>query len=174
MLRLAHQIWKNHLKAGDVAVDATAGNGYDTLFLFEMEPSHLYVFDIQKKAIENTQIRVGMHKNISYHLGCHSTFPGVERPVNLIVYNLGYLPGGDKSLTTKGESTVKSLETALYLLAPKGMISVMLYSGHLEGEREKETILKWGSHLSSKKFYVSHHNPLNHFKAPSLLLIYKT
>ena len=173
-LTLAHQIWKTHLKPGDCAIDATCGNGYDTEALAALNLGHLFVFDIQEKALKAAQKRVGKVKNISYHLECHSTFSPVTEPVALIVYNLGYLPGGNKSLTTKVQTTLLSFEKGLDLLQPHGLLSCMLYPGHPEGLKEKTVLLEWAALLSSKKFQVSHHAALNRSRAPSLLLIQKT
>jgi len=172
-LTLAHQIWKEHLKPNDCAIDATCGNGHDTAFLMSLKLSHLYVFDIQEKALANTQERVGKNKKISYHLECHTAFSSVDRPVNLIVYNLGYLPGGDKTITTRVETTLKSLERGLEILAPKGLMSFMLYPGHSEGAREESALLEMADSFSSKNFQVSHHRTLNRSSGPSLLLIHK-
>lgn len=135
-LTFAHEEWKKHLRPGNRAIDATCGNGHDTLILSTLNLSHLYVFDIQEKPLKK-QKRLGVRENISYHLGCHSIFLGVETSVNLIVYNLGYLPGGNKSLTTQAETTLKSLENGLNLLSSGGLISMTLYPGHSEGAREK-------------------------------------
>ncbi|MCB1071735.1 MAG: class I SAM-dependent methyltransferase [Chlamydiia bacterium] len=172
-LTFAHEEWKKHLRPGDRAIDATCGNGHDTLVLSKLNLSHLYVFDIQEKALQATQNRLGPQKNISYHLGCHSLLSGVEAPIHLIVYNLGYLPGGDKSLTTQTSTTLKSLEKGLNLLSPEGLISITLYPGHPEGKREEEALLAHTSTFSPKNFQVSHHQVLNRSKAPSLLLIKK-
>lgn len=173
VLKFGHSVWKNHLKKGDRAIDATCGNGHDTLFLAAQDLSHLYVFDIQEEALQATQKRVGFKKNISYHLGCHSLFEGARPPVDLIVYNLGYLPGGDKSLTTRVETTLQSVEMGLSLLSPEGLISLTLYPGHPEGKREEEALLSLAQEFSPKNFQVSHHRILNRSNAPSLLLIRK-
>lgn len=173
-LRFAHQEWKKHLRSGDRAIDATCGNGHDTLVLSKLKLSHLYVFDVQEKALNATQNRLGPQKNISYHLGCHSLFSGVDAPIHLIVYNLGYLPGGeDKSLTTQAPTTLKSLEKGLNFLAPGGLISLMIYPGHSEGEREEKSLLAYATTFSPKNFQVSQHRILNRSKSPSLLLIKK-
>lgn len=172
-LTLTHKEWKKHLKRGDRAIDATCGNGHDTLVLSKLNLSHLYVFDIQERALKATKKRLGIQSNISYHLGCHSTFSGVENAVNLIVYNLGYLPGGNKSLTTQTQTTLKSLEKGLILLAPGGLISMTLYPGHPEGKREEEALLAHVAFFSPRKFQVSHYRALNRSNAPSLLLIRK-
>lgn len=173
-LTFAHQIWKNHLKEGARAIDATCGNGYDTEVLAKLNLSRLYVFDIQKEALENTRNRVGTNQIISYHLACHSRFESVDAAVDLIVYNLGYLPGGDKSLTTKLETTLQSFKRGIELLNPEGLISCMCYPGHSEGDREESALLHFSKSLNPKKFQVSHHRALNRSKAPSLLLIHKT
>jgi hypothetical protein len=172
-LKLAHQIWKSHLRPGNIAIDATCGNGYDTKVLSRFNLAHLYVFDIQTKALNSTKSRVGESKNISYHLECHSTLSPVKDPIDLIVYNLGYLPGGDKSLTTNVQTTIKSIETGMVLLNPGGLISCMLYPGHTEGAREESALLSLVANFSPKKFQVSHHRSINRSKAPSLLLIQK-
>jgi len=173
-LQFAHQTWKTHLKPGAIAIDATCGNGYDTRVLAELNLSHLYVFDIQEKALNATKEKTKGFKNISYHLQCHSNFNLVKGVVDLIVYNLGYLPGGDKSLTTSVKTTLQSLENGLEILKGGGMISCMLYPGHLEGFKEKSSLLEFAKTLSPQKFQVSHHTHLNRSKAPSLLLIQKT
>ena len=172
-LQFAHQTWKTHLKPGAIAIDATCGNGYDTRALAELNPSHLYVFDIQEKALKAAKEKTQGFKNISYHLQCHSNFDLIEGLVALIVYNLGYLPGGDKSLTTSVKTTLQSLKNGLDILKMGGMISCMLYPGHLEGFKEKSSVLKLAQVLSPEKFQVSHHTHLNRSKAPSLLLIQK-
>lgn len=172
-LTFAHEVWKKHLKQGDRAIDATCGNGHDTLVLSKLNLSHLYVFDIQERALIETQKRLGFKKNISYHLECHSTFPKTTSPIHLIVYNLGYLPGGDKSLTTQTETTLKSIEKGVDLLSPGGLISLILYPGHPEGKREEKAVLGYAADFSPKKFQVSHHKTLNRSSAPSLLLIKK-
>ena len=172
-LTFAHDEWKKHLRPGDRVIDATCGNGYDALFLSKLNLSHLYIFDIQEKALKTTQNRLGPHKNVSYHLACHSLFAGVKVPVHLIVYNLGYLPGGDHSLATEVATTLKSLETGLHLLNPGGLISITLYPGHPEGKREEKALLAHLSMFSPKHFQISHHRVLNRSKAPSLLLIKK-
>ena len=173
LLQLAHQIWKGHLKKGDRVIDATCGNGYDAEFLSKFELGHLYLFDIQEIALERSRQRVGNLSNISFHLASHSSFDPSLAPISLIVYNLGYLPGGDKSLTTQAETTLMSFEMGLQLLEKEGLLSAMLYPGHEEGEREECAILSWAKSLSSKDFSISHSKMINRSKAPSILLIKK-
>ncbi|MCB1085237.1 MAG: class I SAM-dependent methyltransferase [Chlamydiia bacterium] len=170
---MAHQIWERHLRAGQRAVDATCGNGHDTAFLAGLGLSHIYACDIQEKALEMTKKRLKGFKNISYHLGCHSCFEGVAPGIALLVYNLGYLPGSDKEVVTCLETTLISVKKGLSLLQPQGMVSLTLYSGHAEGEREKKARLDWGASLSKGEYEVSHHCLLNRKTAPSLLVVKK-
>ena len=173
-LTFAHSVWKKHIKSESHVIDATCGNGYDSHFILQCNPAHLYCLDIQKKALKNTRNRLEGFKQFSLHQACHSTFSMVEKPIDLIVYNLGYLPGGNKSLTTQTETTLLSLSNALNLLRKNGLTSIMLYPGHLEGMREKEALLCYVSNLPRKKFQVHLHRWLSHSNTPALLLIQKT
>ena len=173
-LQKAHRIWKNHLKHGGIVIDATCGNGHDTYILSQTPINQLFAVDIQQSALDHTHKRIGQDSRISYHLCCHSCLNFTSGPVDLIVYNLGYLPGGNESLTTTKATTLQSIQNGLNLLTPyTGLISCMLYPGHLEGSIEKDALLSFGSKLSSKKFQVTHYQHLNRNNAPSLLLIKK-
>lgn len=177
---LTHHLVGLIVEQGNVVVDATAGNGYDTLFLAErVGPSgRVYAFDVQKKATaqtyknlkeQNLQKQVILLRESHEHL---SYF--VREKVNVIMYNLGYLPGGDQRVTTKHDSTLESLKQALQLLTPGGIISIVLYPGHREGAEEKEKVIPFCKELDPIQ-YVSlntcllnrEHNP------PELAVIQK-
>lgn len=178
---LAHRFWKELLVPGDTAIDATCGNGHDSLMLAQSIQPHgnLYLIDIQKTAIEKSSellsenLNSSAFKRVHFIHGCHSAFPKEILPgsVRLIVYNLGYLPGGDKTLTTAVESTKKSLISALELLMPSGAISITCYSGHAAGKLEEDTILAWSQTLDPKQWSCSWHSWRNRRASPSLLLI---
>ncbi len=172
-LDLAHHYWKQLVQPGDVVVDATCGNGQDTLFLASLQPGCLYALDIQEDALANTKALLGAVTQVVFHRGCHSQFPEEIRPqtVKLFVYNLGYLPGGDKTLTTLSETTLLSLKRALDLVMPGGAISVTCYPGHPEGALEESKILEWVQGLDRRVWSCCHHRWCNRAKAPSLLLI---
>jgi SAM-dependent methyltransferase len=173
-LFLAKKYWKEHLSPHDFAVDATCGNGYDTLFLSQLlEKGEVYAFDIQPKALENTKAQLPDSSRVSLFLASHAnwdknTFPKAPR---LIVYNLGYLPKGDKQITTLTETTLQSLEKALQLLAPDGAISITCYPGHKEGEKEEAAILEFLSKIPSQQWTICHHRFLNRLHSPSLIWI---
>lgn len=183
---LAHSYWEKLLQEGDSAIDATCGNGKDTLMLAELiikkGSGHLFGLDIQKDAIEKTlsllQEKLNPSELDRVHLYCssHETFPisAYERPIKLIVYNLGYLPGGDKSLTTLTHTTKKSIKEALALIVAGGAISITCYPGHPEGAIEEIDLLAYASTLDPKRWSVCHHNWSNRSLSPSLLFIQKS
>lgn len=143
-LELAHNYWREIVTPEDVVIDATCGNGHDTAALARMSKL-VYALDVQKTAIEKTRARLKSEglENVVYIEGCHSNFPLIQEPVKLIVYNLGYLPGGDKGITTMETTTLASLAKACELVAPSGMISIMCYPGHEEGAREEGGVMEW-------------------------------
>ena len=154
---MAHRYWKELLRKGDLAVDMTVGNGHDTLVLAELLPEGKVVgFDIQEAAIEATRKRVAGHSVQLIH-GSHTKLKDLTLPCSprLIVYNLGYLPGSDKSITTMTETTLESLVIALKIVSADGAISVMCYPGHDEGKREYEAVLGWIKELHGVE--VKHH-----------------
>lgn len=174
----AHQYWSQLLQEGDIVVDATCGNGHDTLFLAKMGVK-IYAMDLQQQAIQNAKELVASeisNADVLFFQGCHSTFPDeiLQNSVRLVVYNLGYLPGGVKLITTSVDTTIVSVEKALNLLNPGGMISITCYPGHEEGEREEERLLSFCSGLNPKMWSCCHHKWLNRKSSPSLLLIQKS
>lgn len=178
-LDLAHHYWTTLGLERQVVIDATCGNGHDTLFLAKLKPHALYSIDIQAKALSNAKQLLSEHLTaeeclpIKFVEGNHIQFPKeiLAKSVKLIVYNLGYLPGGDKSITTLTDSTLHSLKAALELVTPEGAISVTCYPGHSEGKREEEMILRFAKELDPKKWCCCYHHWVNRTNAPSLLMI---
>lgn len=185
-LDMAHAYWARYVQASPgpyIAVDATCGNGHDALVLakliFTTELSHLYCIDTQKQALASTSARLQQElphlllKNISLLHQCHSRFPEAIPPCDLIVYNLGYLPGGDKTKTTHVSTTLISLRAALSLIKPGGLVSMTCYPGHPSGAEEQASLIDYTSKLPAQDFLVCHHQISNRYLAPSLLLILK-
>lgn len=171
-LTLAKQYWKNILKKSDLAIDATCGNGHDTLFLSEL--CSVIGLDIQNAAIANTEALLAKHQRKAVlHRLSHEEIDQLPLPYppRLIVYNLGYLPKGDKSITTKGSTTLLSAKKGLDLLAREGALSITCYPGHEEGFCEEKMLKEWAATLPSERWLVCHHKWLNRVKAPSLLWI---
>lgn len=180
----AHQVWKQHLSQGDWAIDATCGNGKDTLFLAELLAplsGGLIALDIQESAIMNTkallekQLSPAHQATVHLYHQSHETFPEIahDKQIKIIIYNLGYLPRGNKSLTTLTSTTLVSVKNALSLLISQGLLSITCYPGHLEGAREEEALLEWSRHLDPKLYSVCHLRWQNRKESPSLLMIQK-
>ncbi len=163
---LAQEYWKSLVKPEDLVIDMTCGNGHDTLFLANLKAT-VFGFDIQQSAIDAT------HKLVpGATLFCKSHDELVNTPLpqnpKLVVYNLGYLPGGDKSIVTKRSSTLESLKQALSL---SSAISIMCYPGHEEGLEEEREILNYVKTLSPREWTVVYHQWINRPRAPSLFLL---
>ena len=150
---MAHTLWQGFLQPGDVVVDATCGNGKDLLFLCQTvltdRSGSVFALDVQTDAIEQSRSYLQAHlspsrfSRVTFFRQCHSSFPQEVRrgDVQLIVYNLGYRPNGNKCITTRPETTKKSLLAAMELLSPEGKISITCYPGHPEGALEQEEIV---------------------------------
>ncbi len=129
------QLVPRFVTAGDICVDATVGNGKDTAALCRIVGSngHVYGFDIQNEALEQASLLLnGSVPETSFTLihASHALMSRhVTQPVDLVLFNLGYLPGGDKSITTKSESTLKAMASSLELLKCGGKLAAVLYPG---------------------------------------------
>jgi SAM-dependent methyltransferase len=146
----AQQAWRPYLSPGAWAIDATAGNGHDTVFIAQaVSPGgHVFAFDIQEDALRATARRLesaGLldtatlicadHARLPEHLPCSA-----KGRIHLVSFNLGYLPTGDHSRTTRPETTLPALQAALGLLAPQGALSMMAYRGHPGGMEEAQAV----------------------------------
>lgn len=156
-----------HIKEGDTVADFTMGNGHDTLFFSKTvgESGHVFAFDIQPSALESTQKRLtenGAPSN--YTLICdshHNAKKYIDRPIKAGMFNLGYLPGGDKSITTKRETTLAAIEAAIDLLDKDAILLIAVYPGHAEGEIEGELINEMLSTLDRKKYCCARFRIIN-------------
>jgi len=179
----AHSIIEKHLSKGDMAIDATTGNGHDTLFLARLvsRTGKVFGFDIQQQAIDSTQSRLESENfadNTQLFLSSHdkmlqciaAEFHGT---IKLIMFNLGYLPGSDKSVITQTESTLTALEQATKLLIKSGLITIAAYPGHTGGDTETLAIEKWHQQLDARKFSVESIYSSEKETAPRLYIIKK-
>lgn len=140
----------------NIAIDMTAGNGYDSKFILdELEPNKLISFDIQDEARKATESLLKDKTNFEFILDSHENIDQyIKEEVDLVVYNLGYLPKGDKTITTKRESTINSLKKAMSLLSKNGKIVITVYPGHPEGKKESEELERFLANIDSKEFTV--------------------
>lgn len=165
----AYLYWKNLLKPSDRVIDATCGNGKDSLRLAELVPEgHVYALDIQEIALQKAK-KLIPYSNMSYLHQSHTQLPAGA--FKLIVYNLGYLPGGNKDLTTLTSTTLESLEKAAQLIVIGGGLSITCYPGHPEGALEEEAVQGWVRGLDSNNWLIAHH--FWREKSPSLFFAIK-
>jgi len=184
LLEVAHGIIKAQLLLADKAVDATLGNGHDTLFLAQCvgENGHVYGFDIQEQALLNTRCRLlgaGMADRVSLFHASHAEMAAylpdnIDGQIKAIMFNLGYLPGSDKALLTRTQSTLPALDSACLLLAEQGLMTVLAYPGHEGGDREAQDVLAWCRQLDEQRFsYEEVLSYYHHQKSPLLFVIRK-
>ncbi len=168
---------KEHVREGSNCIDATAGNGHDTLLLCQLagENGHVMAFDIQKCALEHTQVLLERHHcHAQLILDSHAAMRNYakDRTIDCITFNFGYLPGGDHSLATKKESSIIAIEAGLALLKPEGIMTLCIYSGGDSGAEEKEALLTYLKQLDYKKYLVItsfYYNRPNHPPIPVVI-----
>ena len=165
------------LYEGAVAIDATMGNGGDTLHLCECvgPTGRVYAFDVQQSAIEHTQARLnkaGVQATL-FCLGHEHMSEVIHESVDAIMFNLGWLPGAEHGITTLTETTLQAVNAALALLKPEGLLTICVYPGHEEGSREKHALLDWAGTLDPKRYDVMLKAYLNQPNSPPLMLAIK-
>ena len=179
----AHSIIEQHLLVGDMAIDATTGNGHDTLFLAKQVgiSGKVFGFDLQQQAIDSTQSRLkdeGFADNTQLFLSSHSNMQqcidaDFYGKIKVIMFNLGYLPGSDKSIITETESTLSALEQAIELLIKSGILTIAAYPGHPGGDTETQAIEQWHQQLDSQQYSVKTFYSSEKDTAPRLYIIQK-
>ena len=173
---LAMAVTLAYVRPGDKVIDATCGAGHDTVALAEAvgEDGLVYAFDIQEKAMELTKDRIASLglANVRLVKGSFTTMGEYvpEDCAAAIIFNLGYLPGGDHGITTTAETTVEGLETALKTVKAGGIVTVVLYDGHPEGAEEKRYVLKWARSLDPGKYHAVFTEMLNQQNDPPEIL----
>ena len=164
---IASDVLHQVVQPGDTVIDATLGNGYDTVMLAELvgPEGHVYGFDIQPDAVTRTAERLQEHRLLErctlFSHGHQHIADEVHTPVRAAVFNLGWLPGGDKSITTLWDTTRTAVEAALALLVAGGVCTICAYPGHQAGDEERHALINWLSALRPQEFNVLHHRFLN-------------
>ena len=177
LLDLQKHFILTHLKEGDIAVDFTMGNGHDTEFLSRTvgERGHVYAFDVQEMALASTKkhlSEVGCPENYTLILDSHHNVKKyVDTKIRAGMFNLGYLPGSDKSVTTMRETTLPAIEAAIDLMDRDAIILVAVYPGHAEGEAEGKMICEYLASLSRYKVCATRINILNSPTSPFFIII---
>ena len=164
---IASDVLHQVIQEGDTVIDATLGNGHDTVMLAELVgPSGKVIgFDIQADAVGRTAARLldaSLLERCELYAEGHQNIPNrVHCPIKAAVFNLGWLPGGDKSVTTHWDTTHAAIIAALSLLADGGVCTVCAYPGHEAGDHERSALMDWLSTLRPQEYNVLHHRFLN-------------
>ena len=163
------------LTEGSLCIDATMGNGHDTLRMCQLTGpgGQVWAFDVQEEALAATDRRLreaGVRERAELILDSHVRMEAhVDVPVDGVMFNLGWLPGHDKARRTQPESTLAAVNAALRLLKPEGLITVCAYPGHEEGSAERDALLQWAAALDAKKYDALLKTYLNQPNDPPLL-----
>ena len=182
--QLAHSLISDKLFGGEVVIDATAGNGHDALFLANLVgvSGTIYAFDVQKDAINNTRLKLqqmGYSEllrliNLGHEKMRESISAEHHGRIAVIMFNLGYLPGGDHSITTLKETTLEAISQGLELLAPEGIMTIVCYPGHQEGKTESILVDDYVKKMDSNIFeFFKYINETASEDAPFLIKIKK-
>ena len=173
---LAMSVTLSYIDKGDTVIDATCGAGRDTVALAKAAGSdgRVYAFDIQEEAIRRTKDRL-RENGLSNVCVQKESFTSMndfvpEGSASAAVFNLGYLPGGDHSITTTADETIEGLECALRALRPGGVLTIVMYDGHDEGRAEKQRIMEWAEALDPKQYHAAYVNMLNQRNHPPEIL----
>ena len=172
LLQLQKHFVLSHLREGDVCADFTMGNGHDTSFLSDVvgQSGKVYAFDIQKDAIENTKKQLendGRYNNYILIHDSHSNLKNyIKEKIKVGMFNLGYLPGGDKTKTTKVETTIEAIKNALDILDSDAILIIAVYPGHEEGKKEGEAIDAFLRTINKKCISIGRYQIINSDLSP--------
>lgn len=176
ILPFAHQLLQSHLHTGDIAVDGTMGNGNDTLLLAQLvgDTGRVYAFDIQETALTATAQKLQQanltHRVSLLHTGHQHIAQHVPQGVAVAVYNFGYLPRGDHSITTLPETSLMAVQATLNLLRQQGLLVLVLYHGHEMGKHESRALVDWAMALPQGEFRVLRYEFINQQNCPPFII----
>lgn len=171
-LEMAHNLLAEIIIKDDRVVDATMGQGFDTVFLAGLG-AHVFAFDVQALAVEMTEKRLAENE-LSAQLildGHENVDKYVDKSIKAAIFNLGYLPKSDKKVITQAETTLLSLSKLLDLLVKGGRIALMIYYGHAGGLEERDAVLDFASALPQKSYQVMRYGAINQVNQPPFLVM---
>ncbi len=174
-LTLAKHMINKKVNKGDSVVDATVGNGNDTLLLAKLvgREGKVYGFDIQEAAIENTTKKLKDAKildRVNLYNDSHENINKyIKEKVSLIIFNLGYLPGDNKHIITRAETTIPALKTSFKLLNTSGFLIIVSYYGHKGGKKEKNAVESLLKILNQKQYNILKMDFINRINCSPIL-----
>jgi predicted methyltransferase len=180
ILPYAKNLLEKTITRGDVVIDATLGNGHDTLFMANLvgENGSVYGFDVQADAIRTSIEKLNQHgladRVTIFHNGheqLSKLIPAEHHgKVKAAMFNLGYLPGSDKSVVTKPETTISAIQQLLEIMIPEGIIILVIYHGHAEGAIERDALLTYCHEIDQKKAHVLMYRFINQKNNPPFIV----
>ena len=183
LTELVHHTLNDYVREGDLAIDATAGNGHDTCYLATRvgESGKVISIDIQGSAIESTRSLLSekaLFDRVTLLAGDHSIILSqlleeYKESVATVVFNLGYLPGSDKSVKTEATKTLFALDASAMLLRPNGMLCITAYRAHLGGREEATMVKQWMTNKESSGWQIKSYVPVSSNLPPILWLARK-
>lgn len=180
--QLAHDIIRTVLSPGEMAIDCTAGNGHDTLFLAQHvgPQGRIWAFDIQPAALASTRQKIEpdharqVELILANHAELEQRIPAdADGLIAAVMFNLGYLPYQDHALTTLRETTLLAAAAALKLLRPGGALTLVTYRGHPGGAEEAEAVENWIAALPRPEFQSFRYPDETPRRGPQLLAVKK-
>lgn len=174
-VEFAHTLLESSVNKGDILIDATCGNGNDTLFLAKLtgENGQVYAFDIQEDAIIRSKELTKDYNNINYILDSHANLANYLKDTKTLdgaIFNLGYLPKSDKTVITLAKSTIQAITSMLEILNKGKQIVIVVYHGHEGGKEEKNAVLDYVEKLSQKEFSVLQYGFINQKNNPPFVI----
>jgi 16S rRNA C1402 N4-methylase RsmH len=180
ILPYARKLLQLTVQEGDIVIDATVGNGHDTTFLAELvgESGHVFGYDIQEQAIKSTLERLENASLLSRvtlfqqsHEKVKDTIPHTfHGKIKGAVFNLGYLPGGNKEIVTVPQSTISAIEQIHDMMAPEGILVVVIYHGHEGGEIERDTLMEFAKNIPQDTAHVLSYRFINQTNNPPFIV----
>lgn len=180
ILPFAKSLLAKSVKHGDIVVDATLGNGHDTVFLANLvgETGRVYGFDVQADAVLAAEERLRSHGLLDrvtlFHKGHENLYECVPKEydgkITGAIFNLGYLPGSDKTVVTKPDSTIAAVEQLLQIMAPEGIIVIVIYHGHPGGAQERDQLMKYCEQVDQNAAHVLQYRFINQKNNPPFII----
>ncbi len=180
ILPFSKSLIDSHINDESIVIDATCGNGNDTYYLAsKVERGFVYGFDIQQEAIDNTRLKIDGFENVKLILDGHENIKKhISKEhvgkIDAAIFNLGYLPKGNKAIVTQPKTTIKAIESIFEVLSVEGIIILVIYHGHEEGKIERDALIHYLSQFDQNQAHILQYqfiNQKNH--APFLCAIEK-
>lgn len=170
VIKFSHSLFIKYIDRSAIVVDMTVGNGYDTKFLVE-NYHKVYGFDIQEAACISVGELLKDYNNLTLINDSHEQFDKyINEEISGMMFNLGYLPGGNKEITTMTDVTLRTIKKGLKIIKIGGLINVVFYPGHVEGKNEAIVVVEYLSSLPQKDYEVVKYEFINRVNNPPFLV----